>query len=409
MLQQQDQGTLLQMANPDYATLLPQIQAETDATKKQALIDECYQFKEELTLEERSLFSYFTPDNDNELVDYVTDNPGLTGGNEYIGYVGDYYNEYGQSTSNTDNKFGGPFYIFGTGASGFGTGSTGFFYPLYTSIEQIQGPYHIHTFVEYPGYSFYMPDTSMNHAVETRPTDLFEYSDTDFVATPTVTVEYTAPAQEQQQQEQQQDDSGDAGGGDSGDSEYSTTTQTVAVALPSVDGTTNNYGGVTGLTVTRTTTTTTSVSSSYPPFTTTNIPSGRGNSVTVGNSNHYNIVLNNLDDTSGDNSNSATIKIIVTGSTGSGGAASFNVQNSQTGRPQVGSGPFTFTNDANGGQSMRLRWYYSISTSTTSTTYSFTNNTGYSATIEGTTLANGAGPTEIAITGDVDVTYTTGS
>ena len=391
------------MANPDYATLLPQIAAETDATKKQALIDECYQFNQELTLEEKSLFSYFTPDNDNEFIDYVTDNPGLTNGNEYISFVGDYYNQYGQSTSNTGNIFGGPFYIYGTGASGFGTGSTGFFYPLYTSIEQIQGSYHIHTFVEYPGYSFYMPDTSMNHAVETRPTDLFEYSDTSFVATPTVTVEYTAPAQEEQQQ--QQDDSGD----DSGDSTPTTTTQTVAIALPSVDGTTNNYGGITGLTVTRTTTTSTSVSSSYPPFTTTNIPSGKGNSVTVGNSNHYDIVLNDLRDMSGDNSNSATIKIIVTGSTGSGGAATFTVQSGQTGRPQVGSGPFTFKNDANGGQPMRLLWYYAISTSTTNTAYSFTNNTGYSATIEGTTLANGAGPTEITPTGDFDITYTSES
>jgi len=300
------------MANPDYATLLPQIQKETDATKKQALIDECYQFKEELTLEERSLFSYFTPDNDDELVDYVTDNPGLTGGNEYVGYVGDYYNEYGQSTSSSGNIFGGPFYIFATGASGFGTGSTGFFYPLYTSIEQIDGPYHIHTFVEYPGFSFYMPNSSMNHAVETRPTDMFEYSDTDFVATPTVVVEYSAPVQQQeeqqqqQQQEQQQQQQSDSS--DSEDSGSDTTTQTVAIALPTTDGTTNNYGNITGLTITRATTTTTEYGYEY-----------------------------------------------------------------------------------------------------TTTTYSFTNNTGYSATIESTTLANGAGPTAIAITGNADVTYTTGN
>ena len=386
------------MANPDYATLLPQIAAETDATKKQALIDECYQFNQELTLEEKSLFSYFTPDNDNEFIDYVTDNPGLTNGNEYISFVGDYYNQYGQSTSNTGNIFGGPFYIYGTGASGFGTGSTGFFYPLYTSIEQIQGSYHIHTFVEYPGYSFYMPDTSMNHAVETRPTDLFEYSDTDFVATPTVTVEYTAPAQEEQQQ--QQDDSGD----DSGDSTPTTTTQTVAIALPSEDGTTNNYGGVTGLTITRATTvsSSTSVGSSQ----TRNIGQTVGTQVTgIGNSSSNTFVFQSLTDTSDTSNNSATVRVKIYGNGGYYASQTFTLQSNQTGAA-IGSGPYTFENASNGNTPLRVRFYYSTTTTTPTTTYSFTNNTGYSATIEGTTLANGAGPTEIDITGDVDITYT---
>jgi hypothetical protein len=389
---------LLQMANPDYATLLPQIQAETDATKKQALIDECYQFKEELTLEERSLFSYFTPDNDNELVDYVTDNPGLTGGNEYVAYVGDYYNEYGQSTSNTDNKFGGPFYIFGTGASGFGTGSQGFFYPLYTSTEQIVGPYHIHTFVEYPGFSFYMPNSSMNHAVETRPTDMFEYSDTDFVATPVVVVEYSAPVQ------QQQDDSGDAGGDDSGDSESTTTTQTVAIALPSVDGTTNNYGGITGLTITRATTSSSS-SSQLGPYTTSTI--SKGASISVGSSSDSTFIANDLYNMT-DGDTSSGVKVTVSGVGGYYSSQDFTIQSPGT-NLSIGSGPYTITNTSSPNVGVRLRYYYTRTTTTSTTTYSFTNNTGYSATIEGTTLANGAGPTEITITGDVDVTYTTGS
>ena len=378
------------MANPDYATLLPQIATETDATKKQALIDECYQFTEELTLEEKSLFSYFTPDNDNELIDYVTDNPGLTNGNEFVSYVGDYYNEYGQSTSNTDNVYGGPFYIFGTGASGFGTGSQGYFYPLYTSTEQIQGSYHIHTFVEYPGFSFYMPDTSMNHAVETRPTDIFEYTDTTFTATPTVAVEYTAPAQQQEQ-----DDSGDSGGGDSGDSgggdsgdseggdsETTTTTQTVAVALPSTDGTTNNYGGITGLTVTRNTSTT-SGRADY------GVVSG---TETQGSSSQTSILYQ----TQGGNFDGT-----LTVTSGSGYVTTFT-SSSQIGIYQPG--PWTVVRNGEDNASIFIDY-----TQPTAPTYSFTNNTGYSATIEGTTLANGAGPTAITITGDVDVTYTTGS
>ena len=392
------------MANPDYATLLPQIAAETDATKKQALIDECYQFNQELTLEEKSLFSYFTPDNDNEFIDYVTDNPGLTNGNEYISFVGDYYNQYGQSTSNTGNIFRGPFYIYGTGASGFGTGNTGFFYPLYTSIEQIQGSYHIHTFVEYPGYSFYMPDTSMNHAVETRPTDMFEYSDTSFTATPTVTVEYTAPVQQEQQQEQQQDDSGDAGDDDSGDSESTTTTQTVAIALPSVDGTTNNYGSITGLTITRATTSSSS-SSQLGPYTTSTI--AKGSSVSVGSSSDSTFIANDLYNMT-DGSNSSQIKVTVSGVGGYYSSSDFNIQNSSTSLA-IGSGPYTIANTSTPNVSVRLRYYYTRTTTTSATTYSFTNNTGYSATIEGTVLANGAGPTEITITGDVDITYTTGS
>tara|TARA_R100001460_G_scaffold26390_1_gene53353 strand:+ start:371 stop:1303 length:933 start_codon:yes stop_codon:yes gene_type:complete len=57
-----------------------------------------------------------------------------------------------------------PFAVFGTGASGFGTGQKGYFYPLYTDKEKIREAFHVHTFVEYPEITFYMPDSSKNHA-----------------------------------------------------------------------------------------------------------------------------------------------------------------------------------------------------------------------------------------------------
>ena len=64
-----------------------------------------------------------------------------------------------------------PTYVYATGASGFGTGLTGYFYPLYTDVNAaaLSDGYHIHTFVEYEGYTFYMPNGSMNHAVSSRP------------------------------------------------------------------------------------------------------------------------------------------------------------------------------------------------------------------------------------------------
>jgi len=81
------------MAKPDYATLLPQIAAETDAVKKQALIDECYQFNEPLTQEEEDLFAYINSG-------YIQDNPNATDGTPetFISHVGVYYDEIGRET-----------------------------------------------------------------------------------------------------------------------------------------------------------------------------------------------------------------------------------------------------------------------------------------------------------------------
>lgn len=77
------------MPNPDYATLLPLIAAETDPTARQALIDQAYQFLEPLTQAERDLFAYL-PDG------YVSDVD-----NDYsffTEYVGGYYNAEGEDT-----------------------------------------------------------------------------------------------------------------------------------------------------------------------------------------------------------------------------------------------------------------------------------------------------------------------
>lgn len=77
------------MANPDYATLLPLIAAETDPVARQALIDQAYQFNEPLTPEEEDLFSY-VPDGYVSDVDEDYD--------FFTSYVGNDYNAEGVST-----------------------------------------------------------------------------------------------------------------------------------------------------------------------------------------------------------------------------------------------------------------------------------------------------------------------
>jgi hypothetical protein len=368
------------MANPDYATLLPQIARETDAVKKQALIDECYQFNEPLTLEEKSLFSYFTPDGieDN---DYVIDNPGLIQGNLFVSYVGDYYNRYAQTTTTEDdNTFGGPFYIYGTGKTGFGSGQLGFFYPLYTDLNEISGEYHVHTFEEYEGYTFYMPDSEMNHAVATAPSDLYEYGDFDVILegaeapTPIIVVEYTPPPQEEAPAEEEEEE------------EVVTTTQTIAVSAPSTDDTYNNFGGITGLTLVRSTTTSSSEQSGtfYQGGTFGNSNSSGGRAGARGRDDPGTITITSAGGTN-------------TGSYGTGGSIPADDVNG------VGAGPWTVSTSTEAD----VGYFYYQNTTTIS--YSFTNNTGYSVTIEGIVIPNGIGPEAITISGDVDVTYTSES
>jgi len=84
-------------------------------------------------------------------------------------------------------NYKGPWYVFGTSASGFTQGIEGFYYPLYTDRSLADaaddgtgnttlgnGTSHVHTFDEFPGIIFYMPNSSMNHGTATQP-DLPEY------------------------------------------------------------------------------------------------------------------------------------------------------------------------------------------------------------------------------------------
>jgi len=83
MLQLLVQGMYSLMANPDYATLLAQIAAESDATAKAALIAQCYIFTETLTTAEEELFDYVAKD-------YIDDTPGTA-----TSYIGIYYGDDG--------------------------------------------------------------------------------------------------------------------------------------------------------------------------------------------------------------------------------------------------------------------------------------------------------------------------
>ena len=86
------------MANPDYATLLAQIAAETDSTARQTLINQCYVFETTPTTSEQTLFNYVESD-------YVEDNPGNTDDSSsadsstlFSAYAGVYFNNDGEST-----------------------------------------------------------------------------------------------------------------------------------------------------------------------------------------------------------------------------------------------------------------------------------------------------------------------
>jgi hypothetical protein len=78
------------MANPNYASLLAQIAAETDPVIKASLIAQTYVFNTALTESEQELFEYTT-------FDYIEDNPGVVG-NSLNSYVGKYYNDNGEQT-----------------------------------------------------------------------------------------------------------------------------------------------------------------------------------------------------------------------------------------------------------------------------------------------------------------------
>lgn len=67
----------------------------------------------------------------------------------------------------------GPYYVFGTTDYGQrGSGKTGYYYPLYLTAAGAGGENnsHKHTFFEYPGIDFFMPNSNVNHAVASLPT-----------------------------------------------------------------------------------------------------------------------------------------------------------------------------------------------------------------------------------------------
>ena len=66
----------------------------------------------------------------------------------------------------------GPYYVFGTANyNQLGAGLTGYFYPLYLSQAGAGGASssHGHTYVEYPGITFYMPAGQLNHGRGSLP------------------------------------------------------------------------------------------------------------------------------------------------------------------------------------------------------------------------------------------------
>jgi|TARA_B100000900_G_C20442821_1_gene659752 hypothetical protein len=173
-----------------------------------------------------------------------------------------------------------------------------------------------------------------------------------------------------------------------GDNVPTTVSGTATQAAPSSNGTYSDFGGVTGLTLVRSTS-----SSQVGPTTTSTFSPGA--SVSVGNSsssNHVSVDLYNKSD--GDSGSNIYVTI-----TGSSSSRNFTMQNSGTAQP-IGSGPYTILN-ASGGKNLQYRYYYTQS----SLAYTFTNNTGFDVTIEGTTVANGAS-SAISPSGDYNISFT---
>jgi hypothetical protein len=107
----------------------------------------------------------------------------------------------------TLSDYKGPYYIFGTSDSGFSEGKKGYYYPLYTvqseadaaddgtgNLNLGNGKSHVHTFEDFPGIKFYMPNSSTTHGVAIQP-DLPEYVYTgDIGPMATVVEDTTTPS-----------------------------------------------------------------------------------------------------------------------------------------------------------------------------------------------------------------------
>ena len=62
------------------------------------------------------------------------------------------------------------YYLKGKSNYGNSSGVTGYYYPLYTSADDVDGQYHEHTFEGLDDLVFYMPAASVNHGLPSAPT-----------------------------------------------------------------------------------------------------------------------------------------------------------------------------------------------------------------------------------------------
>ena len=66
-----------------------------------------------------------------------------------------------------------PFAVFGTSNFGSTAGKKGYFYPLYIDENKVREASHIHTFIEYPEITFYMPLSNQNHNKPTYNANIY--------------------------------------------------------------------------------------------------------------------------------------------------------------------------------------------------------------------------------------------
>jgi len=164
-------------------------------------------------------------------------------------------------------------------------------------------------------------------------------------------------------------------------------------AAPSSDGTYADFGGVTGLTLVRAlTSTTTWVPSNGDNGGKNTVFRSAGGSITLGSSNSNRLLYG-----ARGRDESGTISVSYSGGStsknfGTGGTIPINNTLNAT-------GPYTISvnQDADIG--------YAYRSVTSSTVYTFTNNTGFDVTIEGTTVANGAS-SAISPSGDYNISFT---
>ena len=96
------------------------------------------------------------------------------------------------TSSNTTTSVG-PYAVYGTeNSGGSANGQVGYFYPLYLTSDaalsaSTTNAIHVHSFVEFPGVSFYMPTEQMNHGKTTFDTSLYTLYTTDTNTSTTIT------------------------------------------------------------------------------------------------------------------------------------------------------------------------------------------------------------------------------